>query len=241
LPLADARQAPCISFDAMRRPVVLGALGGTIVPPLFTMTVVGLTIAEHSFLSKAGWSAVHRTPVEWPSLLALGPYGAVLEIAFILCGGLLGAFGSTVALSARSRRPRFAGFSIATAGVALALEAFKADAPDAAATSWHDVVHDAAYPLIPIAVIGAAGALAFGSGASGWHLVRKWSLPALVMFVVALAATSVDRIAQLGRYFLFGAMLIWLELLAVDALRSARSRVARPSVTTVSRCSCSTS
>jgi hypothetical protein len=202
----------------------LGALSGAIVPPLFSLTVVGLTIAEHSFLSASGWSAVHRTQIEWPSLLALGPHGTILEGAFVLCGGLLVTFGSTIAQSTSSGRQRIAGCCIALAGVALALEAFKVDAPGVTVRSWHDAVHNAAYPLIPIAAITAAGALALSSGASEWRLSRRWSRPALLVFVLALVATNVDRTAQLGRYFLFGAMLSWLELVAVDTLRSPWAR-----------------
>lgn len=65
------------------------SIAGGLAPALFLVVLVVLTLAEQDFLRRVGWSAVHRTPVEWPSLLALGHSGWVLITTFVI-GGICG-------------------------------------------------------------------------------------------------------------------------------------------------------
>src|SRR5438105_5695916 len=62
------------------------SLAGGVAPPLFVAVLVALTMAERGFLHRVGWSPVHRTKVEWPSLLALGYFGSLMIATFVVTG-----------------------------------------------------------------------------------------------------------------------------------------------------------
>jgi hypothetical protein len=187
-------------------------------PPLLVALLVVLTVAERQFLSHNGWSAVRRTPVEWPSLLSLGRYGDILVAAFVVAGMLVASCGASLLASSAIRQTRTIGTLLIVAGAALALEAFKPDAPGASGTSWHDHLHNDAYPLIPIAAMLAMLVASVGGFDQGLKRTRRWSRVTLSVVVVSVALTFASEIAQLARYFLLGALLLWFELVALDTL-----------------------
>jgi hypothetical protein len=135
---------------------MLGALAAVAVPPLLAAALLVLTLVERSFLASSGWSAVHRTPVEWPSLLALGPYGPALTAMLVASVAFVVAFAATLMRCAASRSERAAAIFVGVAGIAFALEAFPANTPLATEGSWHADIHNAVFPLIPASVLTAA-------------------------------------------------------------------------------------
>lgn len=180
------------------------------VPPLAALALVALTFRQLDFLDEQGWSAVRRTRVLWPSLLALGPQGYVVAVVLVL----LGAAVLTCAVRWwRSPEPadRWAGAFLGLAGAGLVLAALPTDLPPSSDASWHAAVHDAAYPPIPLGVIAAAVTLA-GSRPAG--VARTASRLLLPLLVLAFAATAVDAVAQLSRFVAFVSLLLWFEIVA---------------------------
>jgi hypothetical protein len=197
------------------RSIAIGTAAALLAPVLFAVVAVGLTIHEHAFLDASGWSPVRRVPVEWPSLLALGPDGWLMSATFAACGALGLLFARAVYLRLPAAAPAAA--VLAVLSVAVALEAFAADEPTRSGdASWHDRIHGGVYPLIPLAAIADAALLArsLWRRDSYQRLARICLGAAVVMAAGAIASLDED-IAQLARYVLFGALLVWLETLAV--------------------------
>jgi len=76
----------------MNRVTKLAALAGTIGPLLFGSILLVLTVIEHHFMRSLGSEPLRVTTSDWPSGLALGPYGYVMTAAFLVNGLLVGLF-----------------------------------------------------------------------------------------------------------------------------------------------------
>jgi hypothetical protein len=188
---------------------------------------VAVTLADRRFVERSEWSAVHRSEVGWPSVVMLGPNGAVVIAALVACGLLVIAFASALwDLLADAPALRAAALLLGLAGIALCLVAFRQDplGSDGPA-SWHDRIHNAAYPAIPVSCTLAAALVWAGARRRpGWGRTARVSLLAVAIAAPAFVLTGVDPIAQLARYPLFGALLVWMEVLAVTAWHEARGR-----------------
>jgi Protein of unknown function (DUF998) len=202
----------------------IGVGAGLLAPPLFLAVIVGLTVRQASFLDASRWSAIHRSKVQWPSLLALGPSGWLMVTTFVLCGAMAVAFGGALAVAVPTLMARVGAVLICAIGVALCFVAFKADPPEwAGEPSWHDQIHNAAYPIIPL--FGILSALLLSAGLwreSEWVTASRISACAAGAIASGLVLTGVDSIAQLARYFLFGFLLLWIEFLALTCRRVQR-------------------
>jgi hypothetical protein len=215
---------------ATRGFVIAGAVAGIVAPVLLAAVFIALTLVERGFLHRAGWSAIRRTEVEWPSLLERGPQGLVLQVAFVSAGALGVMFSSALWITAKARREKAGAVSLAALSVAVSFMAFPPDLPAAHARSWQDVVHNSIYPAVPITALLAAIAY----GAVRGPVDDRWRGPSRVFLVVAIAALSVTLVAgaaQLARFVFFAALLgwiayiSWLELAASTSERnSADSR-----------------
>jgi hypothetical protein len=202
--------------------VRLALVGGLMAPPLFVGATVVVTLLDKPFVDESGWSAVHRSEVGWPSVVMLGPNGWLVIAALVACGLLVVGFASALWQVVDEAAPmRIAAGLLGAAGLALCLVAFRQDPLGyEGPASWHDRIHNAAYPAIPIGVTLAAGLTWVGAR----RKPRCRLMPRLSLLTVAVAApsfvlTGVDSIAQLARYPLFGSLLLWMEALAVTAVR----------------------
>ncbi len=205
----------------------LGVAGGLIAPPLLVGATVCVTLVDKRFVDESEWSAVHRSEVGWPSVAMLGPNGGFVIAALAICGALVVGFACALwRLVADAALLRAAAALVGVVGLALCLVAFRQDPLGSEGpASWHDRIHNAAYPAIPI-----GGALAAGlvwAGARRRPCWRRMSLISLATVAVAAPSfvlTGVDAIAQLARYPLFGALLVWMEALAITAAAEAGHR-----------------
>lgn len=176
-------------------------------PSAFVVALLALTCYQIGFLADAGWSPMGRSPVQWPSLMLLGPGGWVLAATLVATGAIVGGLGVLLA-----RLPgvamRVTGVLVILVGLALALQAI---APDGVLKP----VHDAAYLVIPSGWFVAAVLVMLARWRDpGWKRITRASLVLLPAFVAALVGTSVDAIAQAARYVLFLVELVWLQLVA---------------------------
>ena len=64
------------------------AIAGIVGPILFAVVVTGLTIVQADFMRTLGWNP-HGPVIDWPSGLALGPYGWLMTVTFFVCGAMM--------------------------------------------------------------------------------------------------------------------------------------------------------
>ena len=73
------------------RLIYLAALAGITGPLLLAVVITGLTIAQADFMRTLGWNPLGPV-IDWPSGLALGPYGWLMTVTFFIGGGMLAFF-----------------------------------------------------------------------------------------------------------------------------------------------------
>jgi hypothetical protein len=58
-------------------------------PIIFAIVLIALTIVQYDFMRGLGWHPINAPTFDWPSGLALGPYGIVMTATFIISGLLI--------------------------------------------------------------------------------------------------------------------------------------------------------
>jgi Protein of unknown function (DUF998) len=195
-----------------------GALAGMIGPAMFALIAVVVTVLQYNFLVGLGWDPVGVSDVPWPSALALGPYGFLQVLNFVLFGIMLMVFAAGlhrgVAPSGRVSQagPAF----LVVAGVALVLLGFKTDPHmGTRAHTWHGMIHIGAFLLLGLSFLLALLLM--------WRSLEKdpawrgYGWYSLVSAVLALILFFVP--GQVAVYFFFAVLLVWVEVVAIH-LRS---------------------
>jgi hypothetical protein len=121
------------------------AQAGIVAPLFFAAIVTGLTIAEADFMRTLGWSPLGPV-IDWPSGLAMGPYGWLMTVTFFICGALMifFAYGLKLAL-----KDTWATALLMIAGFAMMCLVFTSD-PTIGRTryTWHGFLHDAFFAVL---------------------------------------------------------------------------------------------
>ena len=157
----------------------------------------------------------------------LGPNGTFVIAALVICGALVVGFASALwQVVADAPLLRLAAVLLGVVGLGLCLVAFRQDPLGfEGAASWHDRIHNAAYPVIPIGCTLAAALVWAGARERpGWQGMARISVLTVAVAAPAFALTGVDAIAQLARYPLFGSLFVWMEALALTAAAEAGRR-----------------
>ena len=194
------------------------ALAGALPPVLFTVAVTVLTVLEYDFLTALGWDPVRRSGAGWPSVLALGDLGWVAVTTFASCGLLGVAFAAGLYRALEHTTWSMVGTAfLAALAVAVGLEAFPTDPPGSTApATWHGEIHDRVYPAVVVCSIAAPLFLAAALWSDRrWRRYGSYSLGTAAFLLAALALQAHAAYAQLVEYFFFGALLLWIELLAI--------------------------
>jgi hypothetical protein len=126
------------------------ALAGIIGPILFALVLTGLTIAQNDFMRTLGWKPTGPV-IDWPSGLALGPYGWLMTITFFICGALMAffAYGLKQALN-----DKLATTLLMIAGFAMMGLIFTTDPTlTTVRKSWHGVLHDSFFALLGLTLM----------------------------------------------------------------------------------------
>jgi hypothetical protein len=175
---------------------------------LFAGTVLGLSISQRSFMTTLGWHPVTAPTFDWPSGLALGPYGRVLTVVFVLSGGGL-AFLSW-ALSRCNRLARVGGMVAALGMTALAFDTDPTLTTRIA--TWHGRLHDLGY----ITLGGGLAALMLG-------LCRTPASTIFRLFTVLCLLAMIAGFVLKGFWFygMLVAMIVWI---CVNAVRLTGQR-----------------
>lgn len=201
------------------------ALAGLIGPPLFLAVVVVLTAAEWDYLHELGWTAgpFDSPDTPWPSSLALGKYGFLQVLAFLLLGLSVVALGIALLRLLDSRRRTGAGL-LFLAGLGLLATAFRTDhgsATGGGPETWNGVVHAVGLTVVLPASLAAMFVLAVQ-----FHNDERWlglASRSLLAAVVAVACAAV-ALSGSGNFFAIFllAVLVWLMIVSVRALSLSR-------------------
>jgi hypothetical protein len=204
-----------------------GGLAGMIGPAMFALIVAVLTMLQYNFMVGLGWDPVGASDVPWPSALALGPYGFLQVLNFVLFGVMLTGFATGLQSSvAAGGRISWAGPAcLAVAGVASVLLAFKTDPHTSTKThTWHGLIHLGAFLVLGLSVLAAMLFL--------WRRLEKdpawrgYGWYSLVSAALALVLLLVPW--QVAGYLFFAVLLVWVEVVAIR-LRSLADEAARRS------------
>ena len=199
-----------------RKKIRLAALAGIFGPFVLGSVIAVLTIVEREFMLSIGWRL--DAPLDWPSGLALGPYGWIMTLTFLLCGLLIILFASGLRLSLPSIR--LASISIwllVLAGVGMIglISPTDRTLPTSPRT-WHGILHDASFVVIGLTLMPAMILLGFV-----FRRDEHWkNLAAYTWMTVALAVPTF-WMKGFAFYVFLLAILVWCEAIAIR-LRSVQ-------------------
>jgi hypothetical protein len=129
------------------RLIKLAAFAGLFGPVIFAVMVTGLTFAEADFMRSIGWNPFGNV-LDWPSGLALGPYGWLMTVTFFVCGALMAFFAYGLKLALQEK---FATTLLRLAGFAMMGLIFTTD-PTIRSTpkTWHGILHDSFFAVLGV-------------------------------------------------------------------------------------------
>ncbi len=185
------------------------ALAGMIGPAFFGAMLVILTFVEYDFMRSLRWHPINAPTVDWPSGLALGPYGGWMIATFIVGGLLLMLF----AISRWQRFPSSAGPKfLFVAGIGLMMLSFLTDPTFRSdpAVTWHGVLHDASYMLLGLGLLPGLFLMA-----RQFARHPAWRTQAGLTWLVLALTVPTFIIKGITFYIFLFAVLIWYELIAL--------------------------
>lgn len=191
------------------------ALAGVVGPVTLGLSIAVLSYAQYGFMQDLGWHPLLAPTVDWPSGLALGPYGRVLTFAFILSGLLLTVFAAGLAVELGGgrdfRRSSVASpILLAAAGLALALLAFDADPTlSQDPPTLHGLLHDAAFAHLGLTLLPGLVLVSL-------EMVRcaRWRSHGLYTLATALLVIPCFVIRGVAFYLFLIAVLCWFVVTA---------------------------
>jgi hypothetical protein len=188
------------------RLIKLAALAGMIAPVLFTTIVSGLTIVQADFMRTLGWDPLGPV-IDWPSGLALGPYGWLMTATFFVCGVLMAffAYGLKLALG-----EKFATTLLILAGFAMAGMVFTSQ-PTIGRTSytWHGFLHDAFFAVLGFTLM--PGMLVLGRV---FQKNAQWKNLAIYTWATLALVIPSFWLKGVAFYIFLLAILLWSEVIA---------------------------
>lgn len=190
----------------------LAALAGICGPIMFGFTLATLTLVKYDFLRSLGWDPLTAPTFDWPSGLALGPYGWIMTFVFILGGALTISFAFCLFPFLPSFPvSRAACFLLAFSGLALMGLAFTTD-PTLRSTpaTWHGRLHDASFVLLGLTLLPAMLLL----GLTFRRDPRWKNLSLYTILTLALVFPSF-WLKGAAFYLFLGAILVWMEVVAL--------------------------
>ncbi len=198
----------------------VAALAGMIGPILLGGVIVVLTVLEYDFLLSLRWHPLYATTIDWPSGLALGPYGWSMVSAFILSGLLLACFAvglhwQLTNADKLSWAPRL----LFVAAVAMMLLGFKTD-PTYRTTphTVHGLIHDAAFVLLGLTLLPALFLLALRFQRDPvWQPYARYTLITVLVIAPAFALKGI------AFYLFLAGVLLWFEIIAVRLWQLTRT------------------
>ena len=191
--------------------IKLVARAGMIGPFFFGVVLTTLTILKYHFLLSLGWHPLHAPTFDWPSGLALGKYGWIMTLTFLLSGFTMILFASGLRLSLPPVRPAWIGPGLLSlAGLALMGIAFTTD-PTIRSTpaTWHGRLHDLSFVLLGLTLMPAIVLLGFA-----FREHPYWNNLSRYTWITVALALPAFWLKGAAFYIFMLAVLIWCEVIA---------------------------
>ena len=188
----------------MKRIILLG-------PILFALVLVTLTIVQYDFLRGLGWHPINDPTFDWPSGLALGPYGIVMTATFIISGLLIALLALRLKADLKPAVTSQAGsVLLVLSGLALASLAFTTD-PTIRSTpaTWHGRLHDLSFVLLGLTLFPSMIVLGFA-----FQQNKSWKRFSLYTWLTVACAIPAFVLKGAAFYVFLLAILFWIETLA---------------------------
>lgn len=186
--------------------IKLAALAGIIGPAVFAAIVTGLTFAEASFMRSIGWNPFGNV-LDWPSGLALGPYGWLMTINFFLCGAMMAFFAYGLKLALHEK---FATTLLMLAGFAMMGLIFTTDPTIRSyPKTWHGILHDSFFAALGIMLM--SGMLLLGRV---FQKNEHWKNLSIYTWGTLVLVVPTFWLKGIAFYAFLAAILIWSEVVA---------------------------
>ena len=188
----------------MKRIILLG-------PILFALVLITLTIVQYDFLRGLGWHPINDPTFDWPSGLALGPYGIVMTATFIISGLLIALLALRLKADLKPAATSQAGsVLLVLSGLALASLAFTTD-PTIRSTpaTWHGRLHDLSFVLLGLTLFPSMIVLGFA-----FQQNKSWKRFSLYTWLTVACAIPAFILKGAAFYVFLLAILFWIEILA---------------------------
>ena len=188
----------------MKRIILLG-------PILFALVLITLTIVQYDFLRGLGWHPINDPTFDWPSGLALGPYGIVMTATFIISGLLIALLALRLKADLKPAATSQAGsVLLVLSGLALASLAFTTD-PTIRSTpaTWHGRLHDLSFVLLGLTLFPSMIVLGFA-----FQQNKSWKRFSLYTWLTVACAIPAFILKGAAFYVFLLAILFWIETLA---------------------------
>ena len=194
----------------MKRIICLG-------PVLFTSILTTLTFVKYEFLLSLGWHPIKDPTFDWPSGLALGRFGWIMSLTFIVTGLIMTLFARRLFLDLkRTPASKLGAMLMAFAGLFLAALAFTTDPTirDYPAT-WHGRLHDLSFVLLGLTLFPAMVVLGFAFRAD-----ERWKSLSLYTWATLALAGPAFFVKGAAFYVFLFAILVWNEVAALRLMRN---------------------
>ena len=194
----------------MKRIICLG-------PVLFTSILTTLTFVKYEFLLSLGWHPIKDPTFDWPSGLALGRFGWIMSLTFIVTGLIMTLFARRLFLDLkRTPASKLGAMLMAFAGLFLAALAFTTDPTirDYPAT-WHGRLHDLSFVLLGLTLFPAMIVLGFAFRAD-----ERWKSLSLYTWATLALAGPAFFVKGAAFYVFLFAILVWNEVAALRLMRN---------------------
>ena len=189
------------------RLIKLAALAGVIGPVLFAVIVTGLTFAEAGFMRSIGWDPFGNV-LDWPSGLAMGPYGWLMTINFFLCGAMMAFFAYGVKLAFQEK---FATTLLMLAGFAMMGLIFTTDPTlRSYPKTWHGILHDTFFAVLGIMLM--TGMLLLGRV---FQKHEHWKNLSIYTWGTLALVVPTFWLKGMAFYVFLASILIWSEVVAL--------------------------
>jgi hypothetical protein len=191
----------------------LAAYAGIAGPILLGSVITMLTIVERNFMTSIGWML--RAPLDWPSGLALGPYGWIMTLTFAVSGIFIVVFAAGFRLSLPSGLlPTISTWLFVLAGLGMIGLISPTDKTmDRPLRTWHGILHDSSFVVIGITLMPAMLLLGFV-----FLKDERWKDLAVYTWITVALAVPTFWMKGFAFYFFLLAILIWCEVMAFRLL-----------------------
>ena len=188
------------------RLIKLAALAGIIAPVVFAVLVTGLTFGEAKFMRSIGWQPFGNV-LDWPSGLAMGPYGWLMTINFFVCGALMVFFAYGLKLALKNI---WATTFLMLAGFAMMGLVFTTDPTIRSyPKTWHGTLHDSFFAALGVMLM--FGMLLLGRA---FQENKAWENLAIYTWGTLALVIPTFWLKGLAFYLFLAAILIWCEVVA---------------------------